>query len=72
MVFFSLSSMIFDQVLYTFTSPDPEPLVSAMLMGADPLLFKGIVIGLVLLQVGLLVRLVLRHRHARKSPASSA
>ena len=65
-VFFSLSSVIFDQILYTFTGPDPEPLVSAVLMGINPLLFKGIVIGLVLLQVWLLVRFVLRYRRARR------
>jgi hypothetical protein len=67
MVFFSLASMIFDQVLYTFTGPDPEPLVSAVLMGVNPLLFKGIVIGLVLLQGGLLVRIGIRYRRGRQA-----
>jgi hypothetical protein len=65
-VFFSLFSMIFDQVLYTFTGPDPEPLVSAVLMGVNPILFKGIVIGLVLLQGWLLVCFVLRYRREGK------
>lgn len=68
--FFILSSVIFDQILYTFTGPDPEPLVSAVLMGVNPLLFKGIVIGLVLLQGWLLVRFVVRYRRARRAAAS--
>jgi hypothetical protein len=72
MLFFILFSMIFDQVLYTFTGPDPEPLVSAELMGINPLLFKGIVIVLVLLQGWLLVRFVLRHYRARLATASPA
>ncbi len=72
MVFFILYSMIFDQVLYTFTGPDPEPLVSAVLMGVNPLLFKGIVIGLVLVQGWLLIRFVLRIRRARRIPLSGS
>ena len=71
-VFFILFSLVFDQVLYTFTGADPEPLVSAVLMGVNPLLFKGIVIGLALLQVGLLVRLVLCYRRSRRAIAQSA
>jgi hypothetical protein len=59
--------MIFDQVLYTFTGSDPEPLVSAVLMGVNPFLFKGIVIGLVLLQGWLLIRFVIRFRRARQA-----
>jgi hypothetical protein len=71
-VFFSLSSVIFDQLLYTFTGPDPEPLVSAVRMGANPLLFKLIVIILVLLQGWLLVRFVLRYQQARRASISTA
>jgi hypothetical protein len=59
--------MIFDQVLYTFTGPDPEPLVAAVLMGVDPSLFKGIVIGLVGLQSWLFVRFVLNYRRSRQA-----
>jgi len=71
-VFFSVSSVIFDQVLYTFTGPDPEPLVSAVLMGVNPLLFKGIVIGLVLLQGWLVVRFLPRYHRARRVSVSTA
>jgi hypothetical protein len=63
---FVLYTLIFDQILYTFTGPDPEPLVSAILMGINPIFFKGLVIGLVLLQLWLLVRSVLRYRRARR------
>jgi hypothetical protein len=72
MVFFILYSMIFDQVLYTFTGSDPEPLVSAVLMGVNPVLFKGLVIGLALLQGWLLVRFVLRYHRERQAAASLA
>jgi hypothetical protein len=64
---FALYSVIFDQVLYTFTGPDPEPLIAAVLMGADPSLFKGIVIGLVGLQCWLFVRFVLHYRRSRQA-----
>ena len=65
--FFILYSVIFDQILYTFTGSDPEPLVSAVLMGADPLHFKIIVIFLVLLQGWLLLRLVIRFWRGRQA-----
>jgi hypothetical protein len=65
-VFFSLSSMIFDQILYTFGNP-ADALDGAVLMGADPLLFKIVVIGLVMVQGWLLIRLVVRYRRARYS-----
>jgi len=64
--FFILYSVIFDQILYTFTGSDPEPLVSAVLMGVNPVLFKGIVIGLVMVQGWLLIRLVFRYHRARQ------
>lgn len=63
-VFFSISSMIFDQIFETFMSPT-DALSGAVLMGADPLLFKIIVIGLVMVQGWLLIRLVVRYRRAR-------
>jgi hypothetical protein len=59
--FFSLYSVIFDQLLYTFGNP-ADALDGAVQMGADPTLFKVIVIGLVLLQGWLLVRLIFRYR----------
>lgn len=62
--FFSLYSLVFDQILYTFGNP-ADALDSAVRMGADPLLFKVIVIGLVLLQGWLLVRIALRYRRGR-------
>jgi hypothetical protein len=64
---FTLFSVIFDQVLYTFIGPNPEPLVAAVLMGMDPYLFKGIVIGLVGLQGWLFVRFVLHYRRSRQA-----
>jgi hypothetical protein len=64
--FFSLYSMIFDQILYTFGNP-AEALDGAVRMGANPLLFKIVVIGLVLLQGWLLVRLVFRYRRGRQA-----
>jgi len=64
--FFSLSSVIFDQILYTFGNP-ADALDGAVLMGADPLLFKIIVICLVLLQGGLLVRIAIRYRRGRQA-----
>lgn len=63
-VFFSVSSVIFDQIFETFMSPT-DALTGAVLMGADPLLFKIIVIGLVMVQGWLLIRLVVRYRRAR-------
>jgi hypothetical protein len=65
---FVLCAMIFDQFLYTFTGTDPEPLVSAGLMGINPFLFKGIVLGLVLLEGCLLVGYILRYRRSRQLP----
>ena len=65
--FFILYSVIFDQILYTFTGSDPEPLVSAVLMGVNPVLFKGIVIGLVMVQGWLLIRLVFRYRRGKQA-----
>lgn len=64
---YALYSVIFDQVLYTFTGPDPEPLVAAVLMGVTPFFFKGIVIGLVVLQSWLFVRFVLHYRRSRQA-----
>ena len=62
--FFSLYSLIFDQILYTFGNP-AGALDGAVQMGADATLFKTIVIGLVLLQGCLLVRLLFRYRRGR-------
>jgi len=70
--FFILYSVVFDQILYTFTSSNPEPLVSAVLMGVNPVLFKGVVIGLVVLQSWLLIRFVLRYRRARQMAQQTA
>ena len=64
--FFSLYSVIFDQILLTFGNP-ADALDGAVLMGADPLLFKIIVIGLVLLQGLLLVRIAIRYRQGRQA-----
>jgi hypothetical protein len=64
--FFSLWSVIFDQIFETFTKP-ADALNGAVRMGADPLLFKITVIGLVLLQGWLLVRIGLRYRRGRQS-----
>ena len=64
--FFSLYSVIFDQVLYTFGNP-ADALDGAVLMGADPLLFKIIVISLVLLQGLLLVRIGICYRRGRQT-----
>jgi hypothetical protein len=64
--FFSLYSVIFDQMLYTFGNP-ADALDGAVRMGADPLLFKVIVIGLALLQGWLFVRIALRYRRVRQS-----
>ena len=64
--FFILYSVIFDQILYTFTGSDPEPLVSAVMMGVNPVLFKGIVIGLVMAQGWLWIRFALRYRRTRQ------
>jgi hypothetical protein len=63
---FALSSVIFDQIIYTFVDP-PDALIGATLMGIDPILFKGLVICLVLLQSWLLVRFVLHYRRARRT-----
>ena len=64
--FFCLYSMIFDQILYTFGNP-ADALDGAVLMGANPLLFKIVVIGLVLLQGWLLLRIALHYRRGRQS-----
>ena len=64
--FFSLCSVIFDQIFETFTNP-ADALNGAVRMGADPLLFKITVIGLVLLQGWLLVRIGLRYRRGRQA-----
>jgi hypothetical protein len=63
-VFFILFSMIFDQIFETFKNPT-DALDGAVLMGADPLLFKIPVISLVLLQGWLLIRLAFRYRRGR-------
>jgi len=64
--FFSLSSVIFDQIFETFTNP-ADALNGAVRMGVNPLLFKILVIGLVLLQGWLLVRVALRCRWGRQA-----
>ncbi len=64
-VFFSLSSVIFDQILETFGNPTVA-LDGAVLMGADPLLFKIIVISLVLLQGWLMVHIGIRFWQGRQ------
>ena len=63
---FAMSSMIFDQYLYTFGNP-ADALDGAVLMGVNPVLFKGIVIGLVMVQVWLLLRLVFRYWWGRQA-----
>jgi hypothetical protein len=70
-VFFSLSSVIFDQIFETFVNPTVA-LDSAVLMGADPLLFKIIIIGLVMVQGWLLLRLVFRYWRARQMAQRTA
>ncbi len=59
--FFSLYSVVFDQILYTSGNP-ADALDGAVRMGTDPLLFKILVTGLVLLQGWLLVRIGFRYR----------
>ena len=63
---FAMSSMIFDQYLYTFGNT-ADALDGAVLMGVNPVLFKGIVIGLVMVQVWLLLRLVFRYWWGRQA-----
>jgi hypothetical protein len=65
-VFFSLFSVIFDQIFETFVNPTVA-LDSAVLMGADPLLFKILVISLVLLQGWLLVRIGIRYWRGKQA-----
>ena len=62
----ALSSMIFDQYLYTFGNP-ADALDGAIMMGVNPVLFKSIVIGLVMVQGWLLIRLVFRYRRGRQA-----
>jgi len=69
--FFSLYSMILDHILETFGNPS-DFLDGAVLMGANPLVFKIIVIGLVMVQGWLLLRLVFRYRHARQMAQQTA
>ena len=64
--FFALYSMIFDQILYTFGNP-ADALDGAVQMGVNPLLFKVVVIGLIVLQGWLLVRIVIRYRRGRQA-----
>jgi hypothetical protein len=64
-VFFILFSVIFDQIYETFKDPT-DALDGAVLMGADPLLFKITVISLILLQGWLLLRLAFRYRRGRQ------
>lgn len=64
--FFSLYSMILDHILETFGNPS-DFLDGAVLMGANPLVFKIIVIGLVLLQGWLLIRLALRYWRGKQA-----
>lgn len=71
-VAFVLYSVIFDQVLYTYVGPNPELLVSAVLMGVNPFLFKGLVIGLVLVQGWLFIRFAVRYRRGRRAAAARA
>jgi hypothetical protein len=59
--------VLFDELIYTFVSPTPEPLVSGVQMGADPILIKVIVIGLVLLQAMLSVRFFIRYKCIRSA-----
>jgi hypothetical protein len=68
---FVLSSVIFDQILYTF-GKQPDAFIGAIQMGINPFLVKGIVISLVLLQGWLLVRFVVRYRRARRAVVSLA
>jgi hypothetical protein len=65
-VFFILFSVIFDQIFETFKNPT-DALDGAVLMGADPLLFKILVISLILLQGWLLLRLAFRYRRGRQA-----
>jgi hypothetical protein len=67
-VFFILFSVIFDQIFETFKNPT-DALDGAVLMGADPLLFKILVISLILLQGWLLLRLAFRYWRGRQARA---
>jgi hypothetical protein len=63
---FALSSVIFDQFLYTFGNP-PDALIGAVQMGINSIFFKGLVIFLVIIQFWLLVRLVIRYRRGKQA-----
>ena len=65
-VAFALSSMLDDQFNYTFGA-SPDALIGAVQMGINSSVFKGIVIGLVMVQGWLLLRLVFRYRRGRQA-----
>jgi len=64
---FALSVLFFDQILYTFVSQNPEPLVSAVRMGINPDLFKGFVVILILLEALLMGRYCLSYRRSKSA-----
>jgi hypothetical protein len=69
-VAYVLSVMILDQLTETFISSQSEPLISAVLMGINPILFKGFVTGLSLLETCLVVVYIVRYFRSRRAPSS--
>ena len=65
--FLVLSSVIFDQILYTFSGPKAEALSSAVEMGANPSFFKGLVVLIILLQGWLFIRFGIKYRGKQAS-----
>jgi len=62
--------MILDQLTETFISSESEPLISAMMMGINPILFKGFVIVLSILETCLVVVYIARYFRSKRAPGS--
>lgn len=69
-VTYVLFVMILDQLTETFISSESEPLISAMMMGINPILFKGFVTGLSLLETCLVVVYIVRYFRSKLAPSS--
>lgn len=66
-VIYILFVMILDQLTETFISSESEPLISAMMMGINPILFKGFVTGLSLLETCLVVVYIVRYFRSKRA-----